>query len=134
MKTSIGVLSLVSVVFAAIISAQTQPLVLKGHIPFEFTCGEESLPAGDYSINVLRSPDRIQFVEANGRRHAIAIAIPRQDRDANERAQLLFHQYGSQQFLSAIYTSSANLTLRASRTERELARQSKPTDAVVAVR
>jgi hypothetical protein len=117
-------LSLFVTLAAASVYAQSD-MSLKVNIPFEFSVGNEVLPAGEYTVRnmvqgilVIRSVDcsASQFFSTMG---TIASKTP------NE-SSLVFHRYGDEYFLSTIWTTGndAGHKLFKSRAEREIIRPS----------
>jgi hypothetical protein len=97
----------------------SRPVVLQGSIPFEFASNKQVLPAGEYSIQIAQSG--VRFVDAGG--HALELTIPTPlDRATTvQQPRLVFHQYGAQYFLRAIWTTSGKLEFRKSHAEKEAA-------------
>ncbi len=74
-------------------------------IPFDFTVGNKTLPAGDYSVRNVNSGSfaiRIQ----NRETYASAIAITNAVQNYSNRgyAKLVFHRYGNRHFLSQVWS------------------------------
>lgn len=66
------------------------------NIPFEFSAGKTTLPAGKYTITVLNpSSDRksLQIRSMNGRSSAIVLTTPRSI-NLSDSAKLVFERYG----------------------------------------
>ncbi|MBS1788633.1 MAG: hypothetical protein JST85_12970 [Acidobacteria bacterium] len=128
---------------ATAISANAQSYEqVRAKIPFEFTVGDQSLPADTYtfqriSANVpfllsLRGNDRLAI--ANGFTSEI------QASKASAQTKLIFHKYGDQYFLSEMWIAGNDTGRRfpKSRTERELNRDmarnaSQPETVIVAI-
>jgi hypothetical protein len=112
-------------------------------IPFEFSAGGKTLPAGDYWV-------RRSFVGANSiiridsRKDASSIYLPTHSVESNtiqESSRLVFTKYGEQLFLSQVWSAgrSTGKELNKTKSERglqqEIARsRSKPETVSVAVR
>jgi hypothetical protein len=99
------------------ISAQTAQV--QATIPFNFSVGQATLPAGTYTLRTEKSSPIL--VIKNASRSAVVVAMSQPDSpDANGKSRLVFHKYGGQYFLSDVRTqhSSMNLHLVPSRNEK----------------
>jgi hypothetical protein len=85
-----------------------QPAV-KANIPFNFTVGEQSMPAGDYTIT---SPSRhIVLIQSADRQHfGMVIGSDSSHEAAAGRPALVFDKYGEYYFLHRVL-SPANTSL-----------------------
>ena len=85
--------------------AESRPLV-KASIPFSFTVGNQSFPAGDYTISTVQpqSRDVIQLRSADGERVSFVFTLPSSSLDPSAQTKLIFQHYGSTYFLSQIWT------------------------------
>ena len=86
-------------------AAHAQTTHLKVTVPFEFTVGDTTLPAGEYDIqakgpwggNVLSISNR----KANA--SAFVISASYVDAKNSKRSELVFTRYGQQYFLSEVW-------------------------------
>lgn len=96
-------------------------------IPFEFTVGQKTLPAGDYIVRrVARNSDTSLLVQsADGRRSAMVTTHSVEARATQRKAKLDFHKYGDQFFLARVWTPGNNQgrQLNKSNAERTLERE-----------
>ncbi|MGA8539413.1 MAG: hypothetical protein WB566_07925, partial [Terriglobales bacterium] len=77
---------------------------MKVTVPFNFVVENERMQAGDYTIQrVANGQLRIQS-DSNGRHSATFLAIPKEGKVTPEKAHFIFHRYGSDYFLSTIWT------------------------------
>ena len=95
-------------------------------IPFAFTVGERTLPAGTYGVRQL-SPGCVALVSSESG-HAtmlLTAAIPAERMPT--RAKLVFHRYGTQYFLAEVWTPERSQGQQppTSAAERSLQRQLK---------
>ena len=106
-------------------------------IPFQFNIGNQTLPAGDYTIKFVNQDsgrNALLIKSTDGRVSRIVMMNTAQKGSATERASLVFNQYGRRYFLAEVWTGSDQFghTLPRSRserdTERELARDIKDSD------
>jgi len=107
---------------AAMASAQTLRVAVK--VPFSFVAGSQSLPAGDYTMElnrernivVLRSGDRFGKVKATmTATNSELTATP-------DKSYAIFQGYGGQYFLAEIWRQGAGQVLTPGKFEQELAR------------
>lgn len=108
------------------IHAQTSN-VQTANIPFEFSIGGKTFPAGHYSVTRLNpQSDKAALLikSMDGRTSKIVLTTPVQANRAQEKAKLVFSRYADQYFLSEVWTpaDSTGLELPKSRSELSLAR------------
>jgi hypothetical protein len=121
----------------AVISVHAQSLQYRitANIPFEFSIGDKKLPAGNYSIGRARqsSDDTVLSVDdSRGHWKAIEASMSVQTLNATNKAQLIFHRYGDEYFLSQVWAAGA-LTGRRfpkSQHERSLERASSANEKI----
>jgi hypothetical protein len=132
--------ALVLICLSAVSSAKAQStnrLVLQADIPFEFTIGKVTLPAGEYTVrSVSDSSDILQLRSADG--HGVLVQMNSIIGKADENAKLIFNRYGNHYFFSQAWMPATQTGLEASKSKaeraagRELAGL-KPTVAEVAL-
>ena len=78
-------------------------------IPFEFTIGQKTLPAGDYVVSRVSIASTGTLLIQNRENHAAAWALTYsvQERANEGRVQLVFHRYGNEHFLSQVWSGGA---------------------------
>ena len=99
---------LVMAIIVAGVSAQAQTLQYKLNvdIPFDFTVSGQKLPAGKYSVGRAHeaSGDSVlQVRSTDGHSTANRFSIPVVNFRTKSRAELIFHRYGDQYFLSEVW-------------------------------
>jgi hypothetical protein len=107
------------------VSAQTATGQMRASIPFDFVAGKAKLKAGEYKVShwagkimVLRRVDE--------RKDNLVFAAYTVQRPGEELpGQLVFHRYGDEYFLAAIWTNGQPIGngLSQPATERRLARE-----------
>jgi hypothetical protein len=106
------------------VSAQTQRLVV--NIPFEFTAGDERLPAGDYAITRVsnNSEKAILIRSLDGRRKAAVMTHSINTAAETDVARLAFTKYGEEYFLAEVWTpgAAAGRAVPRSKSEKSLRR------------
>ena len=85
--------------------AETQPL-LKASIPFSFTVGDRSFPAGDYTISTVQvqARDVILLQSSDGQGASFVPTHSSYLIGPSAQTKLIFQHYGSTYFLSQIWT------------------------------
>jgi hypothetical protein len=101
-----------------------QPLI--AHIPFAFTVGGQTLPAGEYKLSLLSpasNQNTIRIARLDGAATVVARTLPEQSHGAEGR-KLVFHRYGDRYFFAqALSFDGAAREIPESRTERDLKRE-----------
>ena len=119
------VLSFLLMLAAVSLSAQSERTGAI-NIPFSFTVGEKSLPAGEYSFEPNRKDsDLVWLVQSrDGDVTALFTTTAVRATETQEKAKLVFHKYGDQYFLSQIWTQgeTAGRELLIQGFERQLAK------------
>ena len=76
---------------------------MKVTVPFDFVVENDRMHAGDYTIQQVAN-GRLR-IQSNDRRTAASfLAIPKQGKATSQKAQFIFHRYGSEYFLAMIST------------------------------
>ena len=143
-KHAYTMIALLVLVGSMAVAAQAQSsgrTELRANIPFEFSVGDKTMPAGEYTvIQINPSSDRVilQLRSKDGRNTAM-IQMNNMIGKANESARLVFNRYGSESYFAEAWTSSDANGLKASKSKAErAARQElaglKPTFETVALR
>src|SRR5688572_32922342 len=110
------------------INGQAQTSVsptMRAHVPFTFTVGDKSLPAGDYTVRILNpTSDRktLQIRSENGRVSAIVQTAGVNCAPA-ENAKLVFRRYGDHYFFAQAQLAGDTTRLAATKTRAERATQ-----------
>ena len=122
MKKVLGCLSMaaLAILLAAPVSAQTT--ALKASVPFDFTIGGRTMPAGDYVLSTNGGSGVLQvWNAAKGIAPAFATINAGNGPSDGDGAFLKFNRYGGDYFLAGIWDRSAlaGCSVPMSRTERE---------------
>ena len=121
MKTQLLRMSVFAVVTAASVYAQN-PRVGKVTIPFDFTMGTQTMPAGRYTVeHGIALP--VLTLKSSDRKVQSVITDSIESLDTQTVGKLVFHRYGSEYFLSEAWTpgSKSGSQLQTTSHERELA-------------
>jgi hypothetical protein len=118
------------ILMLAVVSVQAQSgMRVEVNIPFDFTLGNKTLPAGVYSIREY-SQKSILIVSADGKTRVLAMTPGTARTEANGGAaqeRVVFHQYGDQYFLAQVWMmrGSDGRELNRSSAERQAAKEQK---------
>ena len=98
--------------------AQTSTAV--ANVPFDFRMGKTLMPAGKYVVK--DSGGVVTVREERGLKSSVQITLPTERSQVNTQPSLTFNKYGSDYFLSAIWTPNSHegRALPKSQLEKEL--------------
>jgi len=120
--------------------AQSSLLISKVEIPFDFSVGDRTLPAGVYSVTrIFQDKVTLLIRSEDGREAIMTLTAPVEAKERPETWKLVFHHYGESYFLSQIWEpgSRDGRQLSKSRTEqsieRELAKQGAEPERVAPI-
>jgi hypothetical protein len=104
--------------------AQTPPMTLlrvSVNLPFAFSCGNHSLPAGDYTLTVN---DNDVLTLSGKSAAAVTMAHVHYNPQPTRPSQAVFNQYGGRYFLEELTIDQAGMeiSIPQSNTERRLAK------------
>ena len=115
--------AVVLICLSAVSSAKAQStnrLVLQADIPFEFTIGKVTLPAGEYTVrSVSDSSDILQLRSADG--HSVLVQMNSIIGKADDNAKLIFNRYGNHYFFSQAWMPATQTGLEAPKSKAERA-------------
>jgi hypothetical protein len=100
------------IALAALPAYAESPGAIKTDIPFAFTVGETTLPAGKYYIKLPPASgleSRIVISSADGRLTCIALTLPSRAKRNLKKPQIIFTRVGDQYFLSQVYTDAPSI-------------------------
>ncbi|MBV8631014.1 MAG: hypothetical protein JOZ83_08830 [Silvibacterium sp.] len=123
--------------FLAAGDALAQDQSLKATIPFDFSVGNNVLPAGTYTVT--RESQSIVLIHNAGTTGALAVGMP-DNRESEHGKELVFVSYGDHYFLHEILggSGSINLDFPATRREKQVRQQlatlQKPSEILIAAR
>jgi len=97
---------------------------MKAQVPFDFYLGERLVTAGEYTVRSLTG-DEAALRIGNSRQGASVLTSSARERGNGEgRARLVFHKYGDQYFLAAVWgTDNTGRTLHETKRERQLRKE-----------
>jgi len=116
--------------------AENVPFV-KVSIPFNFTVGNQTLPAGDYTISDSDvHPQSVIWLQSSDGKHIAVVGThPSYALDPSASTQLIFQHSGSEYFLSQIWTlgSTSGREVRLSNRANQLAKNNSSSDVATIV-
>jgi hypothetical protein len=118
-------LSLLLPLSAIYVYAQGKTLIREVKIPFDFSVGAKTFPAGVYSVTRVNQEKIMLRLSSKDGGEAIHImTVPVQAHESPKTAKLIFSRYGETYFLSQIWESAETQghKLVKSRTERSVER------------
>jgi hypothetical protein len=116
-----GLLALSSMAVTQVARAQESMIV---NIPFAFTAGDATLPAGEYRVQKLERNSAVLLIHCWDARVAIFVVTnPAQAKELQSQSKLVFNRYDNRYFLSQVWTagSTRGRQLRKSPKEKEMA-------------
>jgi hypothetical protein len=109
---------LLSVVAAAQTVRAQQPLAVK--IPFAFTVGNATLPAGDYRVQKVREDSPVLLIRSqDAGQSAMVMTTAAQANDEPSQSKLVFSCYGKRCFLSQIWAAGSSNVRQLIKSARE---------------
>jgi hypothetical protein len=122
--TLIGALVFATMFAFSTVRAQSNNYELIANIPFEFSAGSQTLPAGEYRVTVVNpSSDQRVLKLTNTHGKTVMVAMHSVEGKARNDARLVFHRYGDQFYLAQAWAASDPFGLEAPRTRAERASQ-----------
>jgi hypothetical protein len=97
---------------------------MRAQVPFDFHVGDRLVRAGDYTVKSLTADEQVLRI-SGGKEIATTTTNSGKERGNGEgRARLVFHKYGGQYFLAAVWGSdSTGRVLIESKRERNLRKE-----------
>ena len=95
---------------------------LKANIPFKFTAGSTTFPAGSYIIRVLdiTEPNELVVVQEGGNVEAVISTIAAQAKQPIKQSELVFNKMGDREFLSEVWPDQSGTGYQIEKTRAEL--------------
>jgi hypothetical protein len=119
MLTLIVALALASAVASA--KAQSANTVI-ADIPFEFSVGSKTMPAGEYSVKAItRSGNGLLILSADRKISALRLSNETNVNKNKPHARLVFHRYGDRYFLAEVWNGTDNTGLQLVKSQEERA-------------
>ncbi|MFL6256630.1 MAG: hypothetical protein ACJ74T_16615 [Pyrinomonadaceae bacterium] len=107
---------------------------MRAQVPFDFHVGESLVPAGAYTIKSMTADEQMLRISGDKSSAATTTNSGKERGNGEGRARLVFHKYGDQYFLSAVWGSdSTGRTLTESKRERNLRKELRAARAAAEV-
>ena len=120
----VGALALsILVSLAALPAAAKSVNGMRAQVPFDFHVGDRLVPAGSYTVSSLTGDEMV--LRISNRREAVNTTTNAgQDKGKAGRPRLVFHKYGDQYFLVAVWgADNMGRKLQESKRERRLRKE-----------
>jgi hypothetical protein len=120
-----AVMALTAMATTRVAQAQEAMVV---NVPFDFTAGNQNLPAGEYSVKVSQSDARIVLIERKDATAAMFVGTNAVDANKiQSESKLVFNRYGDRYFLSQVWNegNSRGRQLMKTASEKEIALTAK---------
>ena len=129
----LAVFSLLLTLSAAAVHAQSKRTII--NVPFNFTVGHKTLPAGEYSVEPNRKESNSFWLIQNMKGHDSVLFSTSSawTSETQENTRLVFNNYEGQYFLSQIWNAGDNTgrELYMPRRERQLAKSHIQRETVI---
>jgi len=112
-----------SVLLAVVSAGANSGLNVKATIPFDFTVGHKTLPAGTYTVETINSNGPLVMRSEDCTQGIFIMTGAMQAKREPEPATLIFRKYGDLYFLAEVWGYDAGHQVSRSRTERQLIRE-----------
>ena len=138
----ITVIMLVTIAGLSTAKAQTSgnPQLI-ANIPFEFSVGNKTMPAGEYTVSCANatSPRKVLQLRSRDGRAGVFVQTNSTIGKIQDSAKLVFNRYGNQYFFAQAWfpVDSTGMQALKSRSEKQIAREvaaNKQSREVVAIR
>ena len=105
------------------VSANAQPTANRvvANVPFEFSVGYKTLPAGDYSVQSIVSCDGLLIQSGDGKVSALRLSDTTRQIKDKPKARLVFHRYGERYFLAEVWNGVENAGRQLTKSQEERA-------------
>jgi hypothetical protein len=106
---------------------------VKATVPFAFTVGDTTLPAGTYIVgSSFNSPNALSLTNWEKKVNVRAMGQPNQTNPKHADV-LVFHKYGNEYFLSQVRSNGGSMNVDFAPTKAEKRARSQAEEASVAV-
>jgi hypothetical protein len=121
----VGALALSFLVSLAALPAAAKSVDgMRAQVPFDFHVGQRLVRAGDYTVKSISADEQLLRISGDNGSAATTTNSGTERGNGEGRARLVFHKYGEQYFLAAIWgADSTGRTLSESKRERNLRKE-----------
>ena len=108
-KQTLTMIALMVLVGSLTASAKAQSLssgTLVANIPFKFSAGNQTMPAGEYIVRCVNpaSDQTVLQIASKDGRNSVMLQMSATRGKAGETAKLVFHRYGDRYFFAQAWT------------------------------
>jgi hypothetical protein len=97
---------------------------MRAQVPFDFHVGDKLVRAGNYTVESMTADEQLIRISSGKEAAATTTNSGRERGNGEGRPRLIFHKYGDQYFLSAVWGADSNgRTLSESKRERNLRKE-----------
>jgi hypothetical protein len=97
---------------------------MRAQVPFDFHVGDRLVRAGDYTVRSMSADEVLLRISGDKGNAAATTNYGQEKGDGEGRARLVFHKYGDQYFLTAVWGSDGTgRTISESKRERNLRKE-----------
>lgn len=106
------------------------------NIPFEFSVGDKTLPAGEYTVRCINSNSATKVLQIRSTTGSASAFVMTDSviGKIKDNSQLVFHRYGNEYFFAQAWMPADSVGMQAPKSRRvkdhELARQTRTTETV----
>jgi hypothetical protein len=121
----VGALALSFLVSLAALPAAAKSVDgMRAQVPFDFHVGERLVRAGAYTVKSMSDDERLLRISGDKDAAGTLTNSGKERGNGEGRARLVFHKYGDQYFLAAVWGADSNgRTLSESKRERNLRKE-----------
>lgn len=116
-------LALLFILVGAATGAQAQSRInYTANIPFEFTVGNATLPAGEYNVTQIKTADGVVMLRLSAEGQdssAIRLTDAVRANEPSRKTTLVFNQYGEQYFLAQMWRAGETQGRQVRKSNRE---------------
>ena len=125
-KQAYTMIAMIVLVGSLAISAKAQTngrIALIANIPFQFSIGNKSLPAGEYTVRSISDDSRnvVLRIQSRDGKTSAMLQTSTVEGKAQERAKLVFQRYGKQYFFAQAWVDAQKTGLEAPKSRAERA-------------
>jgi hypothetical protein len=113
---------MVTLALATAVSANAQSTENKvvANVPFDFSVGYKTLPAGEYSVQTIASAgDGLLIRSIDGKTSALRLSEETKRIKEKPHARLVFHRYGQRYFLAEVWNGVDNSGRQLTKSQEE---------------
>jgi hypothetical protein len=112
-----GLLALSSLAATQVARAQESMVV---NIPFAFTAGNVTLPAGEYRVQKMEQNSAVLLIHCwDARLATFVVTNPAQTKELQSQSKLVFNRYDNRYFLSQVWKAGSNRGRQLSKSPKE---------------